>query len=109
MEYAAPEGWKRDSDTAYIHASGVCIRLMTYRSREGWVLLPVDLDQAGVRFEPTSEGRDQAFEAFARGVLDPKQEGASELTPRIREAREAARRDAAPEEPEEDDDEDEGV
>jgi hypothetical protein len=72
MSSATPKGWEKDSDKLFIHNSGVRIQLMTYRQKEGWYLVPTDLDQPVVEFEPTPEGRQKAFEAFAAGVLDSK-------------------------------------
>jgi len=72
MSFSVPKGWERDSDKLYIHNSGVRIQLMTYRQKEGWYLVPVDLDQPVVEFEPTPEGRDKAFEAFAKGAVSTK-------------------------------------
>lgn len=66
---SAPEGWEQDSPTLYLHGSGVRIERKVYWNREGWVLIPVDLDRAVVRFTPDSEGLVQAFAAFAKGVL----------------------------------------
>ena len=40
-----------------------------YREREGWFLIPTDLAQEVIFFDPTPEGRDQAFAAFAEGLL----------------------------------------
>jgi hypothetical protein len=72
MSANPPKGWTRDSEKLFIHNTGVRIQLMTYRQKEGWFLVPTDLDQAVVEFTPTPEGRDQAFEAFASGVLNVK-------------------------------------
>ena len=72
MSFTAPKGWERDSDKLYIHSTGVRIQLMSYRQKEGWYLVPTDLDQPVVEFEPTPEGRAKAFEAFAAGVIDTK-------------------------------------
>ncbi len=90
MEPRLPKGWKRDSDTVYIHATGVCIRLMTYRNKEGWMLVPADIDQAVVPFDPTPEGREQAFEAFAKGVLGRLGKEPSRRPTRVRKAKAAA-------------------
>ena len=72
MSFSAPKGWERDSDKLFIHSTGVRIQLMTYRQKEGWYLVPTDLDQPVIEFEPTPEGRAKAFEAFASGVLETK-------------------------------------
>ena len=72
MSFSVPKGWEKDSDKLYIHNSGVRIQFMTYRAKEGWYLVPTDLDQPVLEFEPTPEGREKAFEAFGKGVLNVK-------------------------------------
>lgn len=71
MAFSTPKGWDKESDTLFIHSSGVRVERRTYRGQEGWFLIPVDLDQEVLTFEPTPEGRDKAFEAFADGKLKP--------------------------------------
>jgi hypothetical protein len=93
MESTIPEGWTQDSHTLYLHSSGVRIERRVYRSKEGWVLVPVDLDRAVVEFAPNSDGLGQAFAAFAEGVLGP---AGSVPQSKGREAQEAARRDETP-------------
>lgn len=66
-----PEGWEQDSDTLYLHVSGVRIERRVYRNKEGWVLVPVDLDRAVVEFPPDGDGLSAAFAAFAKGALGP--------------------------------------
>lgn len=79
MSFSAPKGWERDSDKLFIHNTGVRVQLMTYRQKEGWYLVPTDLDQPVIEFEPTPEGRAKAFEAFASGVLDTKPKRAKKV------------------------------
>lgn len=69
MAFQPPKGWERESDTLFIHPSGVRIERRIYREKEGWFLIPADLDQEVLGFDPTPEGRDQAFAAFAEGRL----------------------------------------
>lgn len=90
MEIAIPEGWVADSQTLYLHSSGVRIERMTYRKKEGWVLVPVDLDQKVMEFSPDRAGLEGAFAAFAEGGLDPKGTG---LPKKTSAAQDAARRD----------------
>lgn len=71
MEPAIPEGWERDSETLYLHSSGVRIERRVYRNKEGWVLVPVDLDRPVVEFPPDADGLNRAFAAFAKGALGP--------------------------------------
>jgi hypothetical protein len=72
MASGVPKGWEKDSDKLFIHETGIRIARMTYKGKEGWFLVPVDLDAAVLEFEPTPEGRDKAFEAFAKGALATK-------------------------------------
>jgi hypothetical protein len=69
MASGVPKGWEKDSDKLFIHETGIRIQRMTYKGKDGWYLVPVDLDAVVVEFEPTPEGRDKAFEAFAKGAL----------------------------------------
>lgn len=71
MAFQPPKGWERESDTLFIHHTGVRIERRVYREKEGWFLIPTDLDQEVLGFDPTPEGRDQAFAAFAEGKLKP--------------------------------------
>jgi hypothetical protein len=71
MAFQPPKGWERESDTLFIHHTGVRIERRIYREKEGWFLIPVDLDAEVLAFDPTPEGRDQAFAAFAEGRLKP--------------------------------------
>src|SRR5262245_55121196 len=107
MSFSAPKGWERESDKLFIHNTGVRIQLMTYRQKEGWFLVPVDLDQPVVEFEPTPEGRTKAFDAFAAGVLDTKpKRKKSESAETKKKKEEAAAAKAKGEEEEDGDDED---
>ena len=94
MDVSIPDGWSQDSHTLYLHSSGVRIERRVYRQKEGWVLVPVDLDQAVAEFTPNSDGLALAFAAFNGGMFNPKA-----ATPRGRAqlAREAAGRDVKPE------------
>jgi mannose/cellobiose epimerase-like protein (N-acyl-D-glucosamine 2-epimerase family) len=69
MSFKPPKGWDPESDTLFIHANGVRIELRVYRDRRGWFLIPTDLAQEVVYFDPTPEGRDQAFATFDVGLL----------------------------------------
>jgi hypothetical protein len=72
MASSTPKGWEKDSDKLFIHETGIRIQRMTYKGKDGWFLVPVDLDAVVVEFEPTPEGRDLAFEAFAKGAVVTK-------------------------------------
>lgn len=104
MSVDAPQGWEQDSPSLFLHPSGVRIERRVYRNKEGWVLVPVDLDQKVMEFPSDSKGLEQAFAAFATGALAPE---TSKISPKILKAQEAARVDEKPEEPAEDEEEDE--
>jgi len=72
MASGVPKGWDKESDKLFIHETGVRIARQSYKGKDGWYLIPVDLDAVVVEFEPTPEGRDKAFEAFAKGALVTK-------------------------------------
>lgn len=72
MSPSVPKGWDKESDTLFIHSTGVRIQRMAYKGKDGWYLVPTDLDQPVVEFEPTPEGREKAFESFAKGALETK-------------------------------------
>jgi len=111
MESMVPEGWVRDSHTLYLHSSGVRIERRIYRHKEGWMLVPVDLDRAVVEFTPNSDGLEHAFAAFASGAVGPV---TTTSVGKSQEAKEAARRDETleaasdDEETKREDEEDEG-
>lgn len=71
MDLAAPKGWHQDSETCYLHDSGDRIERRVYREKEGWFLIPADLDRAVLGFAPDSEGLEQALAAFDRLTLTP--------------------------------------
>lgn len=101
MSPSIPKGWDKESDTLFIHSTGVRIQRMAYKGKDGWYLVPIDLDQPVVEFEPTPEGREKAFESFAKGSLETKP----------RKAKTAAKGKAVPpaaEEAEEEDDKEDG-
>ena len=61
----AVEGWSKESDYLYIHASGARIERRGYPGRPGWYLMFPGERGTSRRFEPTTYGCDQAFIAFA--------------------------------------------
>ena len=69
MSFTPGKDWSRESDDLFIHKSGARVAKTTYHQKLGWFLMPPDLDQTVVEFPPTDEGRDQAFEAFAKGAV----------------------------------------
>ena len=111
MSFSPPKGWERDSDKLYIHETGVRIQLMPYRQKDGWYIVPIDLDQPVVEFEPTPEGRTKAFEAFAAGLLEAKPKRKKVETPEAKKKKAdkaaAKAKEEEEEEAEGDDDDDE--
>ncbi len=85
---AAPTGWDQDSQTLYVHESGVRIERRLYRDKEGWFLVPADLDRAVIKFPPDGEGLAQAFAAFAKGVLAPQRPDSKKAAEESEEASE---------------------
>ena len=71
MKFKLPKGWEKDSDSLFIHESGVRIQHSSYHGSDIWMLVPTDLDQPVVQYEPNDEGRDKAFAAYAEGILKP--------------------------------------
>ena len=111
MASGVPKGWEKDSDKLFIHETGIRIARMTYKGKDGWYLVPVDLDAAVLEFEPTPEGRDKAFEAFAKGalVVKPKKTKATTKKAAAKAAtkeEEADDKDKAKDKDKDDDDED---
>src|SRR5262245_31362207 len=106
MASGVPKGWEKDSDKLFIHETGIRIARMTYKGKDGWFLVPVDLDAAVLEFEPTPEGRDKAFEAFAKGALATKPKKTKAASTKKAAAKPAPKEEEA-EEKDDDDDDDE--
>jgi hypothetical protein len=106
MASGVPKGWEKDSDKLFIHETGIRIARMTYKGKDGWFLVPVDLDAAVLEFEPTPEGRDKAFEAFAKGVLVTKPKKTKATTKKAAAKPAPKEEEAEGEEKDDDDDED---
>ena len=64
MAFKTPKDWEKDSDDLFIHKTGVRIHKTTYKDKDGWFLIPVDMKEPVVEFEENPEGRDKAFETF---------------------------------------------
>ena len=105
MASGVPKGWEKDSDKLFIHETGIRIQRMTYKGKDGWFLVPVDLDAAVVEFEPTPEGRDKAFEAFAKGALVVKPKKTKAASTKKAPAK-AVKEEEAEEKDDDDDDDD---
>jgi hypothetical protein len=72
MDSGIPAGWEKDSATLYLHESGVRIEKRLYREKEGWILVPVDLDTPVSEFSPDKEGLAAAFAAWQKGAAKTK-------------------------------------
>ncbi len=105
MESVVPEGWVQDSHTLYLHESGVRIERRVYRQKEGWVLVPVELDRKVLEFAPNTEGLEQAFAAFA---AEARKKGPTSTTAGYNAARSDESNDAATDAEEKDDEDDDG-
>ena len=117
MASGVPKGWDKESDKLFIHETGVRIARQTYKGKDGWYLIPVDLDAAVLEFEPTPEGRDKAFEAFTKGALvtkpkktkaAPTKKAAAKAAPKSEEGEDAKSEEDGDEDDDEDDDDDDG-
>ena len=69
MGSSTPKGWDKESETLFIHEGGTRIERRIYREKDGWFIIPVDLDQEVVGYDPTPEGREKAFADFAEGKI----------------------------------------
>jgi DNA replication initiation complex subunit (GINS family) len=106
MANSISKDWEKDSEKLFIHESGVRIQRMTYKGKDGWYLVPIDLDEAVIEFEPTPEGRDKAFEAFEKGSLATKPKKAKPASKKApAKAAKPAEDGEAAEDKDEDDDE----
>jgi len=103
MESAIPDGWVQDSPTLYLHESGVRIERRLYRQKEGWVLVPVELDRKVQEFAPDAEGLAKAFAAFREGFL---KKGPASTSEEFKAARRDESNDAATDAEEKEDEED---
>jgi len=104
MASGVPKGWEKDSDKLFIHETGIRIARMTYKGKDGWFLVPVDLDAVVLEFEPTPEGRDKAFEAFTKGALVVKPKKTKATTTKKAAAAKPAPKEEEGEEKDDDDD-----
>jgi hypothetical protein len=105
MASGVPKGWDKESDKLFIHETGVRIARQTYKGKDGWYLIPVDLDAVVVEFEPTPEGKDKAFEAFAKGALVTKPKKTKTVTKKAA-AKPPPKAEDAEEKDDDDDDDD---
>jgi hypothetical protein len=80
MDNALPPGWEKDSATLYLHETGVRIEKRVYREKEGWILIPVDLDTPVTEFSPDKEGLAAAFAAWTKGAAKTKVKPAPKAT-----------------------------
>jgi hypothetical protein len=104
LSFKPPTGWKQESDTLYIHKSLVRIEKRSYRQQDGWFVIPTDIKEEVVGFAPTVEGRDKAFEHFAKEMVRGKAKAAPKAKPRKRKT--VKKKKVEPEEEEANEDED---
>ena len=107
MKFKLPKDWEKDSDTLFIHESGVRIQHSSYHGTDIWMLVPTDLDQPVVQFDPTEEGRDKAFAAYAEGVLKPPSKRKKAAPRKKKKVAKAKKEDVEEKEEKAGDDEDE--
>jgi mannose/cellobiose epimerase-like protein (N-acyl-D-glucosamine 2-epimerase family) len=101
MSFKPPKGWEPESDTLFIHANGTRIERRLYRDKKGWFLIPTELDQEVVYFDPTPEGRDKAFAAFTEGLLAKTIEKKAHRAESMAKARRGRKPKEIPEDPSE--------
>lgn len=57
--------WAKVSEHLYVHVSGARIERRGYPDAQGWYLVPASPADPTRRFDPTPQGCDDAFVAFA--------------------------------------------
>ena len=57
--------WRKQSEYQFVHRTGARIERRGYPEAPGWFLVSADPSQPAERFDPTPEGCDEAFIAFA--------------------------------------------
>jgi hypothetical protein len=67
MDCAAMLAWEKASEHLFVHVTGARIERKGYPLCHGWYLTPSQSGVDPLVFEPTPEGCDQAFIAFAAG------------------------------------------
>ncbi len=72
MSFNPGKDWSKESDDLFIHKTGTRIAKTSYQGTPGWYIMPVDLDSPVVPFPATEEGRDKAFETYAKGLPKKK-------------------------------------
>ena len=102
MSVELPKDWTREDDELFVYKDGTRIHKTTYNSKQGWFMIPVDLDETVIEYADTEEGRDLAFDEFTQKVDDEKARKKAERAARAKKkkedaaaAKEAAEEDAA--------------
>ncbi len=102
MSVKLPKDWTKEDDELFVYKDGTRIHKTTYNSKQGWFMIPVDLDETVIEYADTDEGRDLAFEEFTQKVDDEKARKKAERAARAKKkkedaaaAKEAAEEDAA--------------
>ena len=100
MTQKLPKDWTKEDDELFVYKDGTRIHKTTYNSKQGWFLIPVDLDETVIEYADTEEGRDLAFEEFTKKVDDEKARKKAERAARAKKKKEeaAAAKEAAEEE-----------
>ena len=66
MGFDPPKNWSKESEDLFIHKSDYRVQRRTYQGKEGWFLIPPDLDTPPLPFAMTPQGRDEAFDYFSK-------------------------------------------
>ncbi len=100
MGFELPKDWTKENSDLYIYKDGTRIHKTTYNSKQGWFLIPVDLDETVVEYSDSTEGRDLAFEEFTQKIDDEKARKKAERASRAKKKKEEAQaaKEAAEEE-----------
>ena len=105
MAMELPKDWTKEDNELFIYKDGTRIHKTTYNSKQGWFLIPADLDESVVEYEDNDDGRDLAFEQFTKKIDDEKAQKKAARAARAKKKKEdaAAAKEAAEEAAEEDD------
>ena len=98
MAFKLPKDWTKENGDLFIYKDGTRIHNTTYNSKQGWFMIPSDLDETVLEYEDSTEGRDLAFDEFTQKVDDEKARKKAERAARAKlrkEEAEAAKEAAA--------------
>lgn len=102
-----PKDWTKEDSELYIYKDGTRITKTTYNSKQGWFLMPADLDETVLEYEDTDEGKNLAFEEFTQKIDDDKAQKKAARAAKAKKKKEDAEaaKEAAAEAAEEESDE----